>query len=357
MSNDILLSIIIPTFNRVSFLETTVNCFVDQIKADRLESAVEVIIGNNASEDATSAFVNNIKAQYDFINGFNHPRNLGFSKNVEFLLKEARGKHILICGDDDLLRNGAIAYILKCIEEKKPNFILINTSNILSLDNANRDFKIILENRLKISKNIFMENFQRDRGLLKPARNWLYLTNFITAVVFKKDLFEAELVNARQYIRPENTFAFQGPIIIGISKYGKLLVIAECFVLHRKTEPNWIDENAQAIFFMDLFYSTEISVLIKKYMPDEYKKYKKLYATFIMEEFMIEIKRKMKIPTIRKFAWIAFCKNFDCFPENIKFLSMVAAPKLITRVAPRLQAYKKLINKMVTYIGKKDYEK
>ena len=222
---------------------------------------------------------------------------------------------------------------------------------MLSLDNANRNFKVVLENRLKIFKNIFVENFQRDHELLKPAYHWLYLTNFIGAVVFKKDLFELELANAKQYIRPENTFAFQGPIIIGISKHGKLLIVSGCFVLHRKTEPNWIDENTKGIFFMDLFDSTEISRLVKEYMPNEYKKYKKLYATFIMEEFMLETKRGMKIMNIRKFAWIAFYKNLDCFSENMQFLSMVMAPKLVTYIAPKLKVYKKLMKLITEFLG------
>ena len=72
-------------------------------------------------------------------------------------------------------------------------------------------------------------------------------------------------------------------------------------------------------------------------MPSEYKQYKKLFANFIMDEFMLETNRGMQTMKIRKFAWIAFYKHLDCFPENIKFLSMVAAPKSVTYVIPKLK--------------------
>jgi hypothetical protein len=149
------------------------------------------------------------------------------------------------------------------------------------------------------------------------------------------------LVNAKKYVRPENLFLWQAPVIIGISKYGKLLVISECFVLHRKNESNWSND-PRGSFFVNLFDSIEISGLVKDYMRSEYKKYKKLYAAFIMKGFIMETEKGVGI---RKFAWNALFKHLDCFPENIQFLSMVIAPKFITGIAPKLHKYKKIFNK------------
>ena len=70
-----------------------------------------------------------------------------------------------------------------------------------------------------------------------------------------------------------------------------------------------------------------------------------------MEEFMLETKRGMKIMNIRKFAWIAFYKNLDCFSENMQFLSMVMAPKLVTYIAPKLKVYKKLMKLITEFLG------
>jgi glycosyltransferase involved in cell wall biosynthesis len=298
-----------------------------------LEDEVEIIIGNDFSPDDTYKYVNKVTNQYSFVYGFNHKKNLGLSQNVEFLVNEARGQYILICSDDDLLKDGAIAQIIKSIKEKRPNFILINTSNMLSLDKANLQFKIILENRLNIDQDIFVENFDKDGYLLRPAKNWLYLTNFLTAVVFKKKLFQLELINAKKYLRPENLWLWQAPNIIGIKKYGRLLVIAERFVLCRKNENNWTND-PRGSFFTNLFDSAEICKLIKDYMSNQYKNYKKLYASFIISELMTEIGKGMNV---RMFAWSALRNNFDCFPQNIQFLFILTAPKFTLKIVPKLR--------------------
>ena len=337
----IILSILIPTYNRVGFLETTVEYFIQQIVKDGLENRVEILIGNDDPKDSdTVVYTNQLSYKHNFVHCWNHPKNLGLSQNVEFLVKEAGGEYILISGEDDLTKEGALKYYIDCIREKSPNYILVNTSNIISSDNANRDFKIVLENRLNIHENIFMEDWDKDGYLLKPARNWLYLTNFLTAVVFKKNLFQSELNNAKKYIRPENVWLWQAPNIIGIKKYGRLLVIAKCFVLCRNNENHWGVNDVRGSYFINLFDSIGITKIIKDYMPSEYKKYKKLYASFVMKTFTLETE---KGKDIRKFALIAFRNNFDCFPENIQFLAMSIAPKLIIQNNSKLRTYKKFI--------------
>jgi glycosyltransferase involved in cell wall biosynthesis len=333
---NILLSVIIPAYNRVAFLETTVNCFVDQIKTGKLEDIVEVVISNDASKDDTGKYVDKIVLEHSFIRGFNQPKNLGVTKNIDFLVDEARGEYILLCGEDDLLRDGALEYFIKCIREKKPNVIINNMSNIISNDNANRDYTVILENRLGIDKNIFVENWQKDHKLLDNVYNWLYMTNSALSVTFKKDLFVKEATAAKKYMRPENLYLWQGQNIIGISKYGRLLVIGKAFALHRKNETHWSKDSRSSVFF-NIFDNIEVANLIKEYMPTEYQKYKKLYATFTMGGLMFDTLHGKKI---RKLAWKAFLQNLAYFPENIQLLSMAIAPKLITKISPQLRKYK-----------------
>lgn len=339
MKNDILLTIAVTTYNRTGFLETTVDRSIKQIIDSSLEKEVEIVIANDASPDGNTAeYVNKVDTQYEFVRGFNHPKNLGFTKNVEWIVNESRGSYVQLCGDDDLMRDGAIAYFIKSIKEKKPNFIIINTSNIHSLDNANREYKVVLENRLNIHKDIFTEDFRKDYAVLRQTNDWLYMTQFITAVIFRKDLWQKEMITAKKYVEPKNVFLWQAPVIIGIRTYGKLLLIAECFILCRKNPTDNYVNDPRGRYYINLFESIEISRLIKNYMPNEYKRHKKIYAAFIMSTFMSETQ---KGKDIRKFAWIAFCSYFDCFPENIQFLSMVIAPKLITYIAPKLRTYKK----------------
>ncbi len=333
------MSVIIPAYNRVAFLETTVTCFINQIKTGKLENVVEIVISNDSSKDGTGKYVDEVSAQYDFVRGFNQPKNLGVTKNIDFLVDEARGEYILLCGEDDLLRDGALEYFIKCIREKKPNVIINNMSNIISTDNANREYTVILENRLRINEDIFVEDFKRDHGLLDKAYNWLYMTNCALSVIFRKDLFIKEAATAKKYLKPDNLYLWQGQNIIGISKYGRLLIIAKCFVLHRKNETHWSKDSRTSVFF-NIFDNIEVANLIKDYMPTEYKKYKKLYAAFTIGGLMLDT---LNGRDVRKFAWSALSKNLAVFPENIQFLSMAIAPKLITKISPVLRKYKQFI--------------
>lgn len=336
MGDNIVLSILIPTYNRLSFLKTTVDCFVKQIKDARLENVVEIIIGNDYQKDDTDKYINQITSENKFISGWNHQKNLGLSQNVEFLIEKAKGKYILISGDDDLMRDGAVVYFIEQIQTISPNFILINTSNIISSDDANLNYKVILENRLNIDKDIFVENWEANKKLLETARDWLYLTNLLPAVIFRKDLYKKEFASAREYVKIDNVYLWQAQVLIGISKYGRLLVIANRFVLHRKNETNW-SHDPRGTVYLDIFDATEISRLIKRYLPSEYKKYKKLFIAFVMGGLMIETNKGVPV---RRFAWQALIRNLNCFPENIQLLSMVIAPKFITDTSHSLRRFK-----------------
>jgi len=345
MKNNIILTIAVTTYNRSGFLQTTVNRSIKQIIDGNLEKEVEIVISNDASPDKDTAnYINKVDAEYEFVRGFNQPKNIGVSKNLEWIVNEARGSHVQLFGDDDLLVDGAIAYFVKSIKEKEPNFIIVNINNIHSLDNSNQQYKIVRENRLNIHNDIFMDNLQKDYDLLKPANNWFYTTNFITAIIFRKDLWQREMITAKKYIEPKNVFIWQAPVIIGLSKYGKLLVIAKSLILCRKNPTDNYVLDPRGRWYINLFESIEISKIVKRFVPAEYKKHKKMYASFIMQTFMDET---LKGKNIRKFALIA-CRNyFDIFPENIQFLSMAIIPKIIARNDPKLRSYKRFIKSKI----------
>lgn len=340
MERKILLSLAITTYNRRGFLQTAVNGYINQIIKGGLENEVEIVISNDTSPDDTYKYVDELNSKYDFVRGFNQPVNLGVTKNLEWVVNESRGTYVQLCGDDDLMRDGAIASSVRAIKEKSPNFIIVNTSNIHSLDNSNKEYKVVLENRLGIEKDIFVSDLKKDFNLLNGTSDWLYLTNFITAIIFKKDLWQKELETAKKCMQPKNVFLWQAPIVIGISKYGKLLLTAKPFILCRKNPTDNYVNDPRGSYYFNLFESIEISRIVKEYIPSEYKKHKKRYAAFITNSFMVET-RKGK--NIRKFAWIAFKNYFDIFPENIQFLSMAVAPRLVSKTAPQLRTLKKAI--------------
>lgn len=332
MQNEIVLSIVIPTYNRVKFLETTINCFMKQIADGELGDEVEIVVGNDASSDGTRDYLNRLEKSCKFVMVINNASNLGLSGNVEKLIDKARGKYIWLFGEDDLIIDKSIKRIMQAIETNDPNYILINTSNILSFDDRNLNYKIVDENRLNLHEDIFIDNFEKEKGTLLKVKNWLYLTNLLSAAAFKKKLFLDEMAEAKKYLRPKNAYLFQAPLIVGIAKWGRLNIIAECLVLHRKNETHW-SKSIQGNFTVSLYDSSEILNVIRDYMPNEYRDYQKRFAAYT---FWVIRDAKQKRVNINKYIFDAVRKNYNCYPYNVRFLIALFTPGIIFRIHAKL---------------------
>ena len=327
MNKDITISVLITTYNRVTFLETTVSLFISQIISGGLIDQVEVIIGNDASSDGTKEYLDQLKTKYQFIKVINHSTNLGLSGNVEALVAEASGEYIWHFGEDDLIIGGAIKKILESISANDPNYIIINTKNIISLDNRNLDYKIVVDNRLNIQKDIFIDNFETESDKLLKIENWLYLTGLLSAVACKRKLFLDWMDRAKRYVHKDNVYLYQAPIIMGISKLGKLYMVAEPLVLHRKNENHWTG-SVPRILIVNLYDSREIVDVIKAYMPNESARYQKRFAAFILAIILLAKKNGINV---NKYIIDALKRNYNCYPYNIRFLITLLMPSIILR--------------------------
>ncbi len=330
MDTNIILSVLITTYNRVKFLETTTSLFISQIISEGLADRVEIVIGNDASSDGTAEYLNQIKANHQFVKIINHPKNLGLSGNVEALVAIARGEYIWHFGEDDLIIEGSVKRVLQSIHINNPNYILINTINIISLDDKNLDYKIIEGNRLNIKEDVLIENFEAEAEAdkLLKIENWLYLMGLLSAVACKKKLFLDWMDRAKQYVRKENLYLYQAPIIMGISKLGKLNIIAEPLVLHRKNENHW-SKSIHKILSLNLYDSSEILDVLKEYMPNECAGYQKRFAAFVLASILSAKKRGINV---NKYIIDAIKRNYNCYPYNFRFLIALLTPGIIFRV-------------------------
>ncbi|MDD5584630.1 MAG: glycosyltransferase family 2 protein, partial [Candidatus Omnitrophica bacterium] len=96
-----LLTIAIPTWNRVKYLAQALEAFTKQIALLHTQD-IEVIVSDNASSDTTSDVVRQIAHQYDFLRYYRNSQNLGSDKNFELLVNKAAGKYVWFFCDDDL---------------------------------------------------------------------------------------------------------------------------------------------------------------------------------------------------------------------------------------------------------------
>lgn len=332
MKEELLISVVIPTYNRVSFLETTVSCFGTQIVASGLQNQIEIVVGDDASPDETSEYLKKASLVYPFLRAIKNPSNLGLSGNVENLVQVARGEYIWLFGEDDLITEKALSEVVRLLRETKPNVALFNTANIMSNDNRNVNYTLFPENRLGITKDIFVEDFKTGRKDLSGEKNWLYLTNLLSAMAFKRSLFLTYLPETKRLLKSDNVYIFQAPLLIGIAKEGKLLVAAKRLVLHRKNENHW-SKSLKSQLKVNLYDSLEVAKVVRLYLPTEVRAYERTFASLTSGTLLNALRRK---ESLRKYSFDALTSYPARYPYNLRFLALTIAPSFLLRVCVRL---------------------
>lgn len=98
-------SILIPTRNRASLLESAIQTAISQSFQD-----IEIIVCDNNSTDQTRQVAERFMRSSDKIRYINPGRDLSMCDNWEFILKHATGTYITFLSDDDGLLPDALAY-------------------------------------------------------------------------------------------------------------------------------------------------------------------------------------------------------------------------------------------------------
>ncbi len=124
MATPYLLSIAIPTFNRAHLLDTCLLHICAQLP--EFNSSVEVIVSNNNSDDHTDDIVQKYIAQGHTITYLKNSENIGAEKNAVQCFKSARGKYILILGDDDILLDGSLRKIIPLLRNGEYGVVALN---------------------------------------------------------------------------------------------------------------------------------------------------------------------------------------------------------------------------------------
>jgi abequosyltransferase len=104
-----LLTIAIPTYNRVGCLKELLSFLADQLKN---EPRVELIVSDNASPDETPSVIQDFVARGLLVRYIRNAKNIGPDANFLQCFEQARGKYVWIVSDDDLILPGAVAKIL-----------------------------------------------------------------------------------------------------------------------------------------------------------------------------------------------------------------------------------------------------
>jgi FkbM family methyltransferase len=178
-----LLSIVIPAYDRAEPLRYALNRFIDQAGA-AAPGELEIIVVDDASPNNALAFVEDLARAHPFISYQRHPQNIGLEKNLIACTQFAKGEYLWIFGDDDFLEpDDALATILIRLRKGDHDFFVLNRTrrsfdlstqispNWMGLDAPDQSFKGLRE-------------FCRQFGLIS-------VIGFISVNIFRREDFTA----------------------------------------------------------------------------------------------------------------------------------------------------------------------
>jgi len=172
-----ILSICIPTYNRVRFLDALLGLLTAKFAESDLNSKVEILVSDNASTDNTSEVLEKYRG---IISYWKNDENIGPDANFLKLFSEASGRYIWLPGDDDLVRVDTLNYILRMISEYSFDYLYLRTRGIVKKNWRERNA-------------IEMTNIQF-------LRRVNIHTTFMTSQVIRADLIKPNIAAARVHL-------------------------------------------------------------------------------------------------------------------------------------------------------------
>ena len=123
--SDLRLSVVICTYNGVSYLQEQLDSLLAQ---GRLPD--EIIVGDDGSTDGSwdllQAFTGRARDLGVDARLTQHPVNLGYVKNFESMLRQATGDVLLLCDQDDVWRKDKLEVVGRRFEQE-PSMVLLHS--------------------------------------------------------------------------------------------------------------------------------------------------------------------------------------------------------------------------------------
>ena len=119
-----LLSIAIPTFNRAALLQLCLAQLLPQLAA--VGKLVEVTVYDNASPDHTQEVVQSFVARGYKLTYCRNSENVGSDRNIAQCFNLAKGRYVLILGDDDVVLGGALKKMVTLLSSKNFGAVFVN---------------------------------------------------------------------------------------------------------------------------------------------------------------------------------------------------------------------------------------
>ena len=162
-----LLSICIPIYNRLSYLERMLERFYEE--KELFDSKIELFISDNCSEDDLQSCCNRFSEMGLRLNYHRNDTNLGMDGNFINCFKYANGKYVLLLGSDDIPQKESLKTICELLSQNYDYGLLHlsgessnKSGSLVECDNSNSLFEELNIWLTFISENIVKTEYVKD---------------------------------------------------------------------------------------------------------------------------------------------------------------------------------------------------
>jgi glycosyltransferase involved in cell wall biosynthesis len=179
-----ILTIGIPTWNRKQELRECLDLVMPQALA---EEGVEVMVCDNASDDGTQAYVEDLARRHSVVRYERNRTNIGADRNFIEVLRRASGSYVWILSDDDFITEGAVREILRIIKSYSPSYISVN---YVYCDNEKRVMQFQPDQRFMLKQDVPHADINRT---FLVRNHWL---SFLSCSIYRSDLVDLADITA-----------------------------------------------------------------------------------------------------------------------------------------------------------------
>lgn len=307
MKNKIILSICIPTYNRFSYLETTILSIVNQQRFQQ-SNDVEIVISDNCSNDETkNKSLGFVKLYGDKIRYYRNDDNI---KDLNFEKALSYGKGLFLKLNNDTLKHhdGSLNNILQTIDENKED------RNILFFSNG----------FLEIKHNVLCDNLSSFLDKVSYWSGWIgafgiWREDFITFNDFNKcshlQLTQIDvlfrLINSQKSVLVNNSKLFDalppskkgGYDLLTVFLDNYLFLLSEQLKNKTLSEKVFISEKRKLLLQFICPWLVNIKTNPKTYYFTSKKSFSRIYCYYRKDLFtMITFVSKYFLLVIYRFA-------------------------------------------------------
>lgn len=266
MEKQPILSICIPIYNRLNYLEMMLERFLEDYSL--FQEDIHLFISDNCSEQNLKACIENFQEKGLKIDFNRNETNIGPDKNFELCFKKAEGRFTWLLGSDDIPLKGVVARIVGILKQN-PDLGL---------------FHLYANSKKKSGLELYSSN----QKYAEEISHWF---TFMSANIFRTST--VEVIDFEKY---RKTFLIQVPVFVSAClNFEKNAILYECVFEDLADSANNGGYNLFKVFITNFHgilneFVSAGKLSNKSFEQIKKKEFKELLSTYVANIFILKKK-------------------------------------------------------------------